>query len=67
MKTRASFKNEDVRAELERLCGPLPGTEDERRLQFDGSDWLVIVGTGEDALAWQCVDGAWIGLSSEEQ
>ncbi len=52
---------------LEDRCGPLPGTQESRRLHFDGAQWLVIVRIGDDDRTWRCLDGAWIETDSEEQ
>lgn len=58
---------EAVSRDLEQQCGPLPGTEEDRALHYDGADWLVIVRIGEDVRIWRCRDGAWIEVESEQQ
>ena len=53
-------------ADLEALCGALPGTDETREISTDGEGILVTVTVGEDVRSWRCLDGAWIELPSEE-
>ena len=53
-------------AELEALCGPLPGTDETREIISDAEGALVTVTAGEDVRSWRCSDGAWIELPSEQ-
>lgn len=57
----------DVQAQLADLCGPLPGTADNRRLDADVHGWYLTVTAGGDARFWRCQDGAWIEIHKSEE
>ena len=63
---QAAASLQAITVELEALCGPLPGTEQNREITSDAEGWQVIVTIGEDERAWRCIDGAWIEISEQQ-
>ncbi len=64
---QAAASHQAIVVELEQLCGPLPGTEQNREITSDTEGFKVVVTIGEDERTWRCIDGAWIELDSEQQ
>lgn len=62
----AAAAGQATATELEQLCGPLPGTEQNREISSDSDGWQLTVRVGEDVRTWRCIDGAWIETTSEQ-